>query len=202
MNTKLQELTEKIYTEGLEKGKKEAENIISEAEIKANQIIQDARKKAEKIESEAQKNAAFLEKKTKSEISLFTKQAVDSLKSEIANLITGKVVNESVSGSFKDKDFLNRIILAVAKEIAKDKPVVLQVEDKDSLLKFFGSKADEILQNNIKVEQVNGLKTDFSIVSEKDGYKIKAGEEAFINYFKQFLRPQMIKLLFETSTAS
>jgi V/A-type H+-transporting ATPase subunit E len=197
MNTKLQELTEKIYTEGLEKGKKEAENIINEAETKAELIIRNARKEAEEITSEAKKNAASFEKKTKSEVSLFTKQAVNSLKSEITNIITGKVVEESVSESFQDKDFLQQIILTVAQEIAKDKPVTLQVEDKDSLLLFFQTKAKELLQRNIKIEQVNGLKTNFTIIAEENGYKINIGEEAFTNYFKQFLRPQLMKILFE-----
>ena len=45
MNT-LQELTDKIYAEGVEKGKNEAAKILSEAEAKAAAIIAAAEKEA------------------------------------------------------------------------------------------------------------------------------------------------------------
>ncbi len=197
MNNKLQELTDKIYTEGLEKGKKEAEEIITEANSQAKQIIEQAHKKAREIETAASKKAENLEKNSKSEISLFAKRSVDSLRSEITNLISRRIVEESVSEAFKEKDFLQKIILSISQEITKNEPVTIQVSDKEPLINFFKAKAAELLDNNLEIKQVNGLKTDFVIVSEKGGYKIKVGEEAFIQYFKQFLRPEMIKILFE-----
>ena len=44
MENKIQELTDKIYREGVEKGNEEARKIIAEAQEKANKIIEDAHK--------------------------------------------------------------------------------------------------------------------------------------------------------------
>ena len=47
-----------------------------------------------------------------------------------------------------------------------------------------------------RIEQVNGLKTLFSVSPADGSYKVDFGAEEFENYFKSFLRPQLIKMLF------
>ena len=49
MNTKIQELTDLIYNEGVVKGQQEADKVISEAQAKADKILLDARKEADAI---------------------------------------------------------------------------------------------------------------------------------------------------------
>lgn len=44
MQNKLQEITDKIYREGLEKGQSEANKIVSDAKAQSNQIISDAKR--------------------------------------------------------------------------------------------------------------------------------------------------------------
>ena len=46
---KIQELTSKLYEEGVKKGNEEAEKIISDAVIKEKQILDDANNKAQQI---------------------------------------------------------------------------------------------------------------------------------------------------------
>lgn len=53
MENKIQELTDKIYHEGVEKGNEEALRIVSEAQAKAEKLIEDARKQAEEIVASA-----------------------------------------------------------------------------------------------------------------------------------------------------
>lgn len=43
---KIQELTTKLYTEGVEKGKEEADKIIAEAKALRNQIVEEAKKRS------------------------------------------------------------------------------------------------------------------------------------------------------------
>ena len=58
MQNKLQELTEKIYQEGVEKGNAEAQQIIEKAKSDAAEIIAKSKKEAESILEEARKKAA------------------------------------------------------------------------------------------------------------------------------------------------
>ena len=48
-NTKLKELTERLYCEGLEKGRAEAESLVAEATATDAKIIADAKADAGKI---------------------------------------------------------------------------------------------------------------------------------------------------------
>ena len=53
------------------------------------------------------------------------------------------------------------------------------------------------LDKGVTIEQVNGLKTLFTISPADGSYKVNFGEEEFSNYLKDFLRPQLVELLFK-----
>ena len=92
MENKIQELTDKIYREGVEKGNEEAQKLIAKAQEEAKRIIEDAHKEADSIVATAHKSADELAENTKSELKLFAGQAVNALKSEIATLVTDNIV--------------------------------------------------------------------------------------------------------------
>ena len=58
MDNKLQELTDKLYREGLSRGKEEGEALLAKAEEKASGIIDTAQKKVKEIILNAEKEAA------------------------------------------------------------------------------------------------------------------------------------------------
>ena len=99
MDAKIQELTDKIYREGVEKGNEEAGRIIAQAKAEEQNILQSAREEAEEIVAQARKEAAEWKKNTVSELKMFASQAVEALKSEVTNLITGKVASENVKAA-------------------------------------------------------------------------------------------------------
>ena len=76
MENKIQELTDKIYREGVEKGNTEAQKLIVNAQDEAKRIVEDARKEAEAIVAASRKSADELAENTKSELRLFAGQAV------------------------------------------------------------------------------------------------------------------------------
>ena len=55
MENKIQELTDKIYREGVEKGNAEAQRLVGAAQDEAKKIIADAQAQAEVILAEAKK---------------------------------------------------------------------------------------------------------------------------------------------------
>ena len=52
---KIQELTEKIYHEGVEKGQQEADRLIAEAKAQAEKIVAEAKEQAQAIENVAKR---------------------------------------------------------------------------------------------------------------------------------------------------
>ena len=68
--------------------------------------------------------------------------------------------------------------------------------DADGLKKYFAAQAKALLDKGVKIEQVNGNKTLFTVSPADGSYKVNFGEEEFMNYFKEFLRPQLVEMLF------
>ena len=196
MENKIQELTDKIYREGVEKGNEEAQRLVGNAREEAAKILEDARKEADAIVAAARKTAAETAENTQSEIKLFAGQAVNALKTEVASLLTNQVVSKAVKGFVADKDYLNKFIVSLASQWAADEAIVISTADAEGLKKFFAANAKAVLDKGVKIEQVNGNKTLFSISPADGSYKVNFGEEEFENYFKDFLRPQLVEMLF------
>lgn len=196
MENKIQELTDKIYREGVEKGNEEAQRLISEAQKKAEKMIEEAQKQADEIISMAKKSADELKENTKSELKLFAGQALNALKTEVTNLLTNQTVSEAVKNFTVEKDYLNMFIVNLAKQWVENEPVVISVADAENLKKYFSKNAKDLLDKGVKIENVNGSKVLFTISPADGSYKVNFGEEEFENYFKDFLRPQLVQMLF------
>ena len=196
MENKIQELTDKIYREGVEKGNEEAQRLVSNAREEAAKILEEARKEAEAIVAAARKSAAETAENTQSEIKLFAGQAVNALKTEIASLLTNQVVSKAVKDFVADKDYLNKFIVSLATKWTENEAIVISTADAEGLKKFFAANAKAVLDKGVKIEQVNGNKTLFTISPADGSYKVNFGEEEFENYFKDFLRPQLVEMLF------
>lgn len=196
MNTKLQELTDKIYLEGVEKGKAEAKRILDQARSEADQLLENAKAEAAQLIKAAENKSAELDKNTKSELQLFARQSVNALKTEITDMICGQIVAESVKSASSDKEFMQKIILAFVQDWAKNESVTIGTADAEKLTKYFTANAKSLLEKGFKIEQANGVKAGFSVEPASGGYKITFGDDEFIAYFKEFLRPRLVEMLF------
>ncbi len=196
MDTKIQELTDKIYREGVEKGNEEAARIIAEANSRSQAIVADAEAEAKRIIAAAEKQATELKKNTEAELKLFATQSVGALKSEVANLITGEITSANVKAVTTDKAFMQKVILEIAREWVKNGGLTIQTADEKELAAYFESNAKELLNKGVKIEKVSGKDASFVIVPADGSYKVTFGEEEFVSFFKEFLRPQLIEMLF------
>ncbi len=192
----LSELTEKIYAEGVEKGNAEAKQIIENANAKATDIIAQAEKKAAELVAQAETKAADLDKKTRAELKLYAEQSVNAVKTEVTNLLADKIAADSVKAATADAKFMQGIIAKLAEQMAKEGEVVIETKDGEALKKYFAANAKGLLEKGVKISEVKGIKTDFTIQPAKGGYKLAFGEAEFIAYFKEMLRPQLVEMLF------
>ena len=106
MENKLQQLTQKLYDEGLEKGRAEAERLVSEAKSEAAKIIADAKAEAEAIVKAAEAKAEDTAKNSMTEIALAGKQAVARIKEEISSLIAAESTFSAVKAANLDPEFV------------------------------------------------------------------------------------------------
>ncbi len=196
MDSKIQELTDKLLSEGVEKGKLEAEKIIASAKDESAAIIADAKKKADEIIAAAKKESESLNENTKSELKMYSAQALSALKTEVANVLTNNAVSEVVKQSVSDKDFMNKFLLKLAEKWGAQEDIVISAEDAEGLKAVFAKQAKSLLDKSVKIEGVHGQKALFTIEPADGSYKVNFGEEEFEDYFKSFLRPQLVDMLF------
>ena len=196
MESKIQELTNKLLAEGVDKGKAEAEKIVAAAKEESANIVADAKQQAEAIVAAAKKDAETLDENTKSELKMYAGQALSALKTEVANVLTDASVKQVVSGLVADKDLMNKFVLKLAEKWGAQEDIVISAADADSLKALFAAQAKSLLDKGVKIEGVHGQKALFAIQPADGSYKVNFGEEEFENYFKSFLRPQLVDMLF------
>ena len=76
--------------------------------------------------------------------------------------------------------------------------LTIRTADAQALAAYFTANAKDVLAGGVKIEQVNGKETSFSIAPADGSYKVAFGEEEFIAFFTEFLRPQLVETLFRT----
>ncbi|MBR2154280.1 MAG: hypothetical protein IJ901_06660 [Bacteroidaceae bacterium] len=196
MEGKIQELTEKLLREGVERGNAEAEKIIAQAKEQAAQIVAEAQAAAGEVEQAAQKNVKAQQQNMQAEVKMYAAQALEALKSEVANVVGDKIVKEAAGAVTADKDFMNQFILKLAEKWGAGEDIVISTADAAGLKAFFAQKAKALLDKGVKIEEVNGQKAQFTIQPADGSYKVNFGAAEFEQYFKNFLRPQLVEMIF------
>ena len=106
MENKLQELTDRLYKEGLSKGKEEGEAILAKANEKAEEILSAARKEAQSILDAAQKEAKDFKTKVEGDVKMAAAQSLQATKKDIEDLMLHKMVDAPVAASLADAESL------------------------------------------------------------------------------------------------
>lgn len=202
MENKLKELTEKLYNEGIEKGKQQANEIIEEAKAEAERILTSAKETAEKLVKDAETEAQGKKQKIESELTLSSKQVLTKIKNDISSLISIQNVDEKVKASFKDKDFLQKLILKVVETWDKDSSTAVDLQlqlpeaYKKDLNTFIKSNCKKQLSKGLEVQFLDTIEEGLKIGPKDSSYTIEFSDESFVNFFNQYLKPMTREVLF------
>jgi V/A-type H+-transporting ATPase subunit E len=202
MEQKIQELTDKIYQEGVEKGEQRARQLITEAEEKATGIISEARVQAEKLLNETRKQIAELKQNTETELRLSGLQVVSSVKQQVLNSVTTKVIETSTSQVLSDPSTMKEFITAVLKnwKVSDGETprleVLLPAQKQEEFKSSFEKGASNLLNNGIELKFSKNIKAGFKIGPSEGSYRISLTDEDFQEFFKEYLRPRTRQFLF------
>ena len=203
MQKKLQELTEKIYQEGVEKANKEAEKIVSDAKKQADELVAKAKKEADATKEKAEKEAEETRDNALNELQLSARQAISDLKQEVVSLIQAKTIEPETQKAFKDEGFTRDIIQTIVKNWDPkgsgnvDLTVLLPEDKKKEFEEFFRKKAKDLLESGLEIDFNDRIKGGFKIGPKDGGYLVSFSDADFDQFFKQYMRPRLISLLFE-----
>ena len=200
MQNKLQELTDKLYNEGLSKGKQEGEELLAKAKAQVDDMLARAQAEAAKIIEAAQKQAEEIKTKTASDIKMASTQSIAATKKDIETLIVGKMTGEAVKKTLSSSDFIKDLIKAVAEKFTTDGPVdlnlVLPESLKSDLEPFATKELAKILGAGVEASFSKKISGGFKIGPKDGGYFVSFTDETFNELIAEYLRPATKKILF------
>ena len=193
-------MTDKLYNEGLSKGKQEGEELLAKAKVQAEDIVSKAKAEAAQIVAAAQKEADEIRTKTGSDVKMAAAQSIAATKKDIETLIVGKMTEADVKNALTSAEFVKELIKTVAEKFTTDGPVDLEVVLPESLR----NQVEPYLTNELAKTLSAGVEASFSKkvtggfrIGPKDGgYFISFTDETFNELISEYLRPATKKLLF------
>ena len=203
MENKLQQLTQKLYDEGLEKGRAEADRLVAEAKAEAEKIVAEAQAEAGRIVKKAQEKAEDVEKNAMTEIALAGREAMARIKSEIAGMIVAKASAEGVKAATMDPAFIERMLLAVAgnwngADSSKvELKALLSEAEREELDAAFAKSAAGLLAAGVEVGYSADVKSGFKVGAKDGGYYISFSDADFQALIGEYLREKLYRMLFQ-----
>lgn len=200
MQDKLQELTDKLFNEGLSKGREEGEAMLSEAKKKADSIIADATRQAETIISKAEKQAADFRSKAESDVKMASTQSLQAVKQEIESLILSKMSDLEVVKSLSSADFIKETVKIVAQRFSTQESTDISLVMPESLNAelepFVKKELSTLLNGKVDVTFSKKIAGGFTIGPKDGSYFISLTDETFKSLISAYLRPTTRKFLF------
>ncbi|MBR0247270.1 MAG: hypothetical protein IJQ61_12460 [Bacteroidales bacterium] len=197
---KLQELTQKLYNEGLSKGKEEGQAILAQAQAEAAAIVKKAQEEAQAILAQAQKEAQDYKIKVEGDVKMASIQALQATRAGIENLIVAKAVDAPVKEALSSTDFLKGIIEAVAKNFSAqestDIALVLPEKLQKELEPFVKNEVAKSLGKGVDASFSKKVNGGFKIGPKDGSYFISLTDESFQDLIGDYLRPATKAILF------
>lgn len=200
MQNKLQELTDKLYNEGLSKGREEGEALLAKAKSQAADIVAEAEKKAAEIMTKAEKEAEAYKVKVAGDLKMAASQSVQAIRKDIEDLVVFKMTGSATEKALSDEAFVKEVIKAVAEkfnaETAMDLNLVLPESLKSSLEPFVKNELSSILKGQVNASFSKKIAGGFTIGPKDGSYFISLTDETFKELISEYLRPATRNLLF------
>lgn len=195
MENRLQELTEKLYNEGLSRGKDDGAAILAKAKSDADSILASAREEASVILAKAKSDALQLASTTRSEIQLASNQMVSALRQQIAGMLTASVFEPQIKDSYRDGSYVKELMIKAVESFNVEGGVQVIVPEG-----FDGVVRDAVLEKlngGVEIVTSGKVKVPFRIAPVDGSYVVSFSDEDFDSLFKSYIRPMVNDLLYK-----
>ncbi len=118
MTESIESFVAKLQSEGVDAGRKQADQIAADAQAQADQIGQEATQQAEKIIAQAEAQAANIKARSLSELELACRDIVLRLQDSLTKALSA-VIAAKAKDNLEDVDFLGKILHDLIKMYAQ-----------------------------------------------------------------------------------
>ena len=197
---KLQELTQRLYEEGLAKGKEEGQALLEKAKEDAALIVKKAQEEADAILAKAHKEAEDYKVKIEGDVKMAASQAIQATRADIENLIVTQLADKEVEKALSSEEYIKGIIRTVAEKFSAEEPadlaLILPENLKAGLEPFVRNELGKLLGKGVEASFSKKGSGGFKIGPKDGGYFVSLTDETFKDLVGGYLRPATKKILF------
>lgn len=198
MTDQLQNLLQRVYDEGVNKAKTEAELILEKAQAEAAAITKQAREEADKLLAEAKKQAEDLAKNTDSDLKMAAQNTLSAVKQKLTDVLLDQALDGKLKEVAQDGDFIQKAILEIISAWKESGGTITIAQSLQAKLDaHFVASLQNLAGKSLRVDFSPQMKNGFAISPVDGSYKLSFTDEDFANLFKSNLRPRSSSLLFK-----
>ncbi|MBX9785317.1 MAG: hypothetical protein K2X48_18690 [Chitinophagaceae bacterium] len=203
LNTNLNSLIAKVHDEGIEKAKEEAQQIIAEAKKQADELLKETEQRIAKMEAWSASELNRIRENLNSELKAVAQQTVNTIKDELAGVISNRIVSQGISDALNEKAFLQNIISTVLQKWQPadgnfELELLLNSNDESQLRDFFEQRIKKELVTEVEIVVENKIKSGFKIAVKNENYYVSFSDEDFEHFFKGYLRKRTLEWIYGT----
>lgn len=200
MEGKLQELTNRLYQEGVEKANSEAKALLDKAQKEAAALVAKAKSEAESLVQQAKNEAQQLKTKALSEVKMAGEQSLSTVKQELVGLLTQSALNGAVKSALQDGAFIQSVVKELISKWDPSAPldlnVVLPEASKKELGDLFKAKSADILSKGVELKFEARMEGGFRIEPKDGSFILSFTDKDFNQFFQSFLKARSKEILF------
>ena len=202
MQDKLQELTDRLYNEGLSKGKQDGEELLQKAQAEADRIVAYAKAEADRIVAQANKEAEELKTKVAADVKMAATQSIAVTKQEIEKMVVTNAATQGVKANMGNASFVKELITSVVKAFnpANASPVdlnlILPEALKAEIEPFVKNEIANQFKGEVNVDYSKKMNGGFKVAPKDGGYVLQFTDDEFTQLIANYLRPATKKILF------
>lgn len=201
MDSRVQEILEKIKREAVDEARAESDRLLAEAESRRQEILANAEKEARAITDKARQEARRSEEAGRAALQQAARDLIRAFRGEVENVLEKMVRGETQA--VYDEEMLKQVIPLVltawAAKDGRDLTLLVPEDQIKSLETWAAVNLRKTLSGGVELKPLKGLKAGFRIM-EKDGaayYDFSA--EAVAEMLAGYLNNHMAALVVEAA---
>jgi len=202
MSQHVQELIDKIKSEGIQAAKQEAGEITKQAQDQANKINEDTMTASDQLLQNAKKDIKKMHESTHMALKQASRDMLLALRNEIENMLK-KIISSQVKDSLSSDQLANIITEVIkssseADQLAPDIRITLNIKDLKKLEESYIAKLKEKVKGTIKLKASNDINKGFTISYDAGKSNFDFTDESLAQFLSQYLNSQVSDLLKES----
>ena len=180
MELQVQELLERIKSDGIDAAQAEAGRIVSGAQAQAKALVADAEKRAADLEAAAQTRVAALEKASKLALAQASRDTILALRARVQEFMSAAIQSSTVEtlDAKYIATLLPEVLAAMAKDSGGDLTVFLPAKTLEALDGALANRLAKEIGVGVQFKPYDGIDAGFRVAVDASGARYDFAAES------------------------